>query len=139
RRPAARSGGSGDRWEAVAVWPPPRWMRIGWAWAWWGFTSAGGGLRMTSVQGLTSCNAVGSRMEAAPKARARMLGNWDRRTEGVVDRRVGGKGGGAAEAERIRGARGARDGSVDDERTETADAEQLETASDVGRRQGSAV
>jgi polysaccharide deacetylase 2 family uncharacterized protein YibQ len=82
---------------------------------------------------------MGSRMTAQPQAMAWLMANLQQRHKFFVDSRTSAKTVAAAEAQKIGLASVSRDVFLDDERTEAAIAQQLQTAIDLARRQGSAV
>ncbi|BBP62781.1 MULTISPECIES: divergent polysaccharide deacetylase family protein [Pseudomonas] len=84
-------------------------------------------------------NHMGSRMTAQPQAMAWLMANLQQRHKFFVDSRTSAQTVAAAEAQKIGLASVSRDVFLDDERTETAIAHQLQTAIDLARRQGSAV
>ncbi|WLH46700.1 divergent polysaccharide deacetylase family protein [Pseudomonas beijingensis] len=84
-------------------------------------------------------NHMGSRMTAQPQAMAWLMANLQQRHKFFVDSRTSAQTVAAAEAQKIGLASVSRDVFLDDERTEAAIAQQLQTAIDLARRQGSAV
>ncbi|NBF01801.1 divergent polysaccharide deacetylase family protein [Pseudomonas sp. Fl5BN2] len=84
-------------------------------------------------------NHMGSRMTAQPQAMAWLMGELQRRHKFFVDSRTSAQTVAAAEAQKIGLASVSRDVFLDDERTETAIAQQLQTAIKLAHKQGSVV
>jgi len=82
---------------------------------------------------------LGSRMTAEPTAMAWLMADLQRRHKFFIDSRTSAKTVAAAQAQRIGLASLSRDVFLDDERTETAIAAQLETAIKLAHKQGSVV
>ncbi|WP_210713074.1 divergent polysaccharide deacetylase family protein [Pseudomonas sp. MWU349] len=84
-------------------------------------------------------NHMGSRMTAQPQAMAWLMADLQRRHKFFVDSRTSAQTVAAAEAQKIGLASVSRDVFLDDERTEAAISQQLQTAIKLARKQGSAV
>jgi polysaccharide deacetylase 2 family uncharacterized protein YibQ len=84
-------------------------------------------------------NHMGSRMTAQPAAMAWLMGELQRRHKFFVDSRTSAQTVAAQQAQKIDLASVSRDVFLDDERTEAAIANQLQTAITLAHKQGSAV
>lgn len=84
-------------------------------------------------------NHMGSRMTSQRPAMAWLMGELQRRNKFFVDSRTSAQTVAAAEAQKIGLASVSRDVFLDDERTEPAIAQQLQTAIKLAHKQGSAV
>lgn len=84
-------------------------------------------------------NHMGSRMTAEPEAMAWLMGQLQRRHKFFLDSRTSAKTVAALEAQKIGLASVSRDVFLDDERTEAAITNQLQTAINLAHKQGSAV
>ena len=84
-------------------------------------------------------NHMGSRMTAQPVAMAWLMGELQRRHKFFVDSRTSAQTVAAQQAQKIDLASVSRDVFLDDERTEAAIFNQLQTAISLARKQGSAV
>ncbi|SEC84667.1 hypothetical protein SAMN05216178_5104 [Pseudomonas saponiphila] len=84
-------------------------------------------------------NHMGSRMTAQPQAMAWLMADLQRRHKFFVDSRTSAQTVAAAQAQKIGLASVSRDVFLDDERTEAAISQQLQTAIKLAHKQGSAV